>query len=117
MLKLIIVLKKSEIRRKDFLNVTLNRKEDLKTNIAIGKGQLNAILKETNNINEKIISDEISYTHTITDMQIKLDQLKEKQNIINSKFHVVMKNYEKKKHFQKVIQEKYNEKQKINDTM
>lgn len=89
----------------------------MKANIVIGKGQLDSLSKEINKMTEKNYSDEISNANSLTDMQLKLDQLKEKQNLIISKFHVVLKNYEKKKELQKEIQEKYNEKQKINHFM
>lgn len=108
---------KSEIRKKDFLNVTLSRREDLKNNISQGKNQLSLILKEINVSNEKTSTQENFYSNTLTDLQIKSEQIKEKQNVLSKKFHETSKHYEKRKALLKSLQEKANALEKINEAM
>ena len=97
--------------------MTLKRKEDLKNNIPQGKNQVSVLEKDIKNHTDKISSDEISYGNTIREMQIKLNQLQEKQKQTNEKLGGIMKNYEKKKEIHKQLQEKTSEKQKDNDSM
>ena len=89
----------------------------MKNNIVNGKAQINDLGKEIKAITEKITLDEVSYTSTISDLQIKLDKLREKQKQTNEKYTGVMKNYEQKKGLHKVLQEKANETQKFNDSV
>jgi len=89
----------------------------MKSNITFGKAQLTDLGKEIKILTEKITLDEVSYAKTISDLQVKSDQLREKQRQAAEKFTGVMKNFDKRKELHKVLQEKVNDTQKFNDSM
>lgn len=97
--------------------MTLTRREDLKKNITEGKALHSSLLKDIMNVKEKVGGDESSYSNTLTELLIKLEKLKEKHSEISKKFQENSKNYDKKKMLLKEVQERTNEKKKLNETM
>ena len=89
----------------------------MKSNITEGKNQLNNLLKEINLRKEKVSTEGNLYGSTLIDLQIKLDQMKEKQSVLSKKYQQVAKQYEKRKYLLKSLQEQANMKQNSNDTM